>query len=116
MRGLMTGSHYSHSFGHLVAMASSVIASNQQPDPSQTGLFDTPPKPRQRNYELLSDNYTCVPSVMLYFPLIAWLVSRAFESGDPSTALYHVAILLDPLSEAAQKWSSLLGVCATIVI
>jgi UDP-glucose:glycoprotein glucosyltransferase len=41
------------------------------------------------------------------------VVSRAFESGDPSTALYHVAILLDPLSEAAQKWSSLLGVCAT---
>ena len=35
---------------------------------------------------------------------------RLFEVGDNSTALYHVAVILDPLSEIAQRWSSLLEV------
>jgi UDP-glucose:glycoprotein glucosyltransferase len=52
------------SFGSVVAMVSSIISSGQQPDPSQTGLFDAPAKPRQRNYELLSDNYTFVPCAL----------------------------------------------------
>jgi hypothetical protein len=34
-----------------------------------------------------------------------------FQYGDNSTALYHVAVILDPLSETAQRWSSLLEVC-----
>ena len=33
-----------------------------------------------------------------------------FEIGDNSTALYNVAVVMDPLSETAQKWSSLLQV------
>jgi hypothetical protein len=37
-------------------------------------------------------------------------VLRSFEVGDNSTALYHVAVILDPLSETAQRWSSLLEV------
>jgi hypothetical protein len=33
-----------------------------------------------------------------------------FELGDSSTAMYHFSVLLDPLSEATQKWSSLVEV------
>src|SRR5438477_8930889 len=96
-------------FGQLVSMASSVISSSQLPDPSEVGLFDTPQKPRQRSYQFLSDNYTLVACDML--PLRqSYFLSRAFELGNESTALYHVAILLDPISEAAQKWSSLVKV------
>lgn len=78
------------SYAHLVSMASSVVAAIQMPDPSESGLFDAPPRPRQRGYRLLDSNYT------------------SFEFGNNQTALYHVAILVDPLSETAQKWASLL--------
>ena len=47
-----------HVFETLVSMASSLIASIQLPDPSESGLFDTPPKPRQRSYMLLDRNHT----------------------------------------------------------
>lgn len=33
-----------------------------------------------------------------------------FEFGDNSTALYHLAVVVDPLSETAQKWSGILKV------
>ncbi|KAL4079421.1 glycosyltransferase family 24 protein [Scleroderma citrinum] len=75
---------------NLISVASSIIYADQQPDPSEAGLFDTSPKPRTGNYRLLSGNYT------------------KFEFGDRSTARTHVGLLLDPLSEAAQKWSSVL--------
>jgi hypothetical protein len=38
------------------------------------------------------------------------------QYGHNSTALYHVAVILDPLSETAQRWSSLLEVCDLLVI
>ena len=38
------------------------------------------------------------------------IAARKFEFGDNSTALLHFALLLDPLSEAAQKYSSLIEV------
>ncbi|KAH7929980.1 glycosyltransferase family 24 protein [Leucogyrophana mollusca] len=79
-------------YSHLVSISSSIISAIQQPDPHEAGLFDTTPRPRTRNYRLLSGNYT------------------RFEIGDRSSALSHVAILLDPLSESAQKWSSVLGI------
>ena len=41
-----------------VAMASSVVSSSQLPDPSESGLFDAPLRPRQRNYQLLESEYT----------------------------------------------------------
>ena len=93
-------------------MSSSIISSNQQPDPSQTGLFDTPRKLRQRNYQLILDNYTFVSHVLRSCSSISSFVCRAFETGNSSSALYHIAVLLDPISEAAQKWSSLMGVGA----
>ncbi|KAF8989563.1 UDP-glucose:glycoprotein glucosyltransferase-domain-containing protein, partial [Cyathus striatus] len=77
-------------FAELTSMSSSIISSMQQPDPSEIGLFDAPQKPRMTNYKLLDAKYT------------------SYELGDSSTALYHVVVLLDPLSEIAQKWSSIL--------
>ncbi|KAG6330916.1 hypothetical protein ID866_8172 [Astraeus odoratus] len=43
---------------NLIAVASSIIYADQQPDPSEVGLFDTAPRPRSRNYRLLSGDYT----------------------------------------------------------
>lgn len=40
----------------------------------------------------------------------AKILRRMFELGDNSTALYNVGVIIDPLSETAQKWSSLLHV------
>ena len=39
------------------------------------------------------------------------LTSRSFSLGDPETAILHVAAVLDPVSEQAQRWSGLLKVC-----
>jgi len=39
-------------------MASSVISSIQIPDPSESGLFDTPYRPRNRNYRILEADHT----------------------------------------------------------
>jgi UDP-glucose:glycoprotein glucosyltransferase len=59
------------SFAHLVSMACSVIWSIQLPDPSEAGLFDAPPKPRQRNYQFLANNYTFVAhSVVAIFTIL----------------------------------------------
>ncbi|KAF8888622.1 UDP-glucose:glycoprotein glucosyltransferase-domain-containing protein [Infundibulicybe gibba] len=58
---------------NMISMSSAIVAAIQQPDR----------RPRQRNYQLLDDEYT------------------GFEFGDNSTALYHFA--------TSQKWSSLLN-------
>ncbi|TFK82573.1 glycosyltransferase family 24 protein [Polyporus arcularius HHB13444] len=73
----------------MTSIASSIVSSIQLPDPSEAGLFNAPQRPRLRNYQMLSGTYT------------------AFSIGDNTTALYHFGVLVDPLSEAAQKWSSL---------
>ena len=39
--------------------------------------------------------------------VIEFFTSR-FTFGDNSTALFNFGVVLDPLSESAQKWSSLL--------
>ncbi|KAK7047284.1 killer toxin resistant protein [Paramarasmius palmivorus] len=78
------------SLAHVISMTSSFIAAIQLPDPSEVGLFERSQRPRQRNYRTLEGKYTC------------------FEFGDNSTALYQIGVLLDPLSETAQKWSSLM--------
>ena len=39
---------------------------------------------------------------------IWWL--RSMEFGNNETAIYHVAVILDPLTSIAQKWSSILSV------
>ncbi|KAG8216803.1 glycosyltransferase family 24 protein [Butyriboletus roseoflavus] len=75
----------------LISMASSIIYADQQPDPSEVGLFDSAPKPRTRNYRLLSSSYT------------------KLAVGDPTAAESHIAVVVDPLSEAAQRWSTILA-------
>jgi UDP-glucose:glycoprotein glucosyltransferase len=85
-----------YSAAELISMSTSIIASDHQPDPSEVGLFDTPNKARQRSYELLNKEFT------------------SFEIGDNSTALYHIAVLVDPLSEQGQKWSSIIQVCTSV--
>ncbi|KIP02024.1 glycosyltransferase family 24 protein [Phlebiopsis gigantea 11061_1 CR5-6] len=74
----------------MIFLASSLLSSIHQPDPSEVGLFNAPIRPRRRNYKMLSGE------------------STTFEYGDESTALFHFGVLLDPLSEAAQKWTALL--------
>ncbi|TFY57738.1 hypothetical protein EVJ58_g6843 [Rhodofomes roseus] len=78
------------SYAEVVSLASSLISAIELPDPSEVGLLNVPHKSRQLKYRLLDTEYT------------------AFTLGDNSTASYHFGILLDPLSEAAQKWSSLM--------
>ncbi|KAF9269441.1 hypothetical protein L218DRAFT_953049 [Marasmius fiardii PR-910] len=78
------------SLSNFISLVSSFIAAIQLPDPSEVGLFDAPQRPRTRNYQMLESEYTC------------------FEYGDNTTAVYQVAALVDPLSETAQRWSSLL--------
>ena len=46
-------------------MTASVIAAIQEPDPSETGLFDKPPTPRSRAYRLLESDYTWVVPMSL---------------------------------------------------
>jgi UDP-glucose:glycoprotein glucosyltransferase len=95
----------------VVGMASSVVSSSQLPDASEIGLFDAPLRPRQRSYQLLDLEHTYAAIISLSFLLsLILIVSSCFEFGNNSTALYHIAVLLDPLSETAQKWSSILEV------
>ncbi|EKM57416.1 glycosyltransferase family 24 protein [Phanerochaete carnosa HHB-10118-sp] len=74
----------------LIARAASLISSIHQPDPSEVGLFNAPVRPRKRSYQLLGGEHT------------------KYEFGDNATAIFHVGILLDPISDTAQKWSALL--------
>ncbi|KAF8145393.1 hypothetical protein K438DRAFT_547782 [Mycena galopus ATCC 62051] len=78
------------SSSHLISMASSVLATLYAPEANGGGIFDAPKRPRQRSYEILEDQYS------------------SFQFGNNSTALYHIAVILDPLSEVGQRWSSLL--------
>ncbi|KAL6299204.1 glycosyltransferase family 24 protein [Sparassis latifolia] len=78
------------SYAEMVALTSSVVSAIQVPDPSEVGLFNAPYKPRKLSYQLLSGKYT------------------SFMFGENSTALFHFGIVVDPLSESAQKWSSLI--------
>jgi len=40
--------------------------------------------------------------------LIVKCLPRRFTFGENSTAIFNFGVVLDPLSESAQKWSSLL--------
>ncbi|KII87653.1 glycosyltransferase family 24 protein [Plicaturopsis crispa FD-325 SS-3] len=83
-------------FANLVSIASSIVWSAQLPDPSENGLFDTPMRLRTRSYKLLEGNHT------------------ALEFGDEKTAICHISVILDPVSEAAQKWSTMIEWLASL--
>ncbi|KAJ7078310.1 glycosyltransferase family 24 protein [Mycena belliarum] len=74
----------------LISGCTSLLAAISAPEPNGGGIFDAPKRPRQRSYQLLDDQYS------------------TFEFGDNTTALYQIAVLIDPVSEMAQKWASLL--------
>ncbi|KAI0063832.1 hypothetical protein BV25DRAFT_1801498 [Artomyces pyxidatus] len=76
------------SFADLISTASSVISKIQLPD-SEGGMFSQPAAARTQTYNLLDGEYT------------------SFEIGNRSTALHHFAVILDPLSEHAQRYTSL---------
>ena len=71
----------------VVLMAASVLAASQQAVPNEIGLFDAHPRPRQRGYEFLESLHT------------------AYKIGGNSTALYHIAVVLDPPSETGKSGS-----------
>ncbi|CUA68035.1 UDP-glucose:glycoprotein glucosyltransferase [Rhizoctonia solani] len=83
-------------YADLVARVSSIISSVSVPDPSEEGLFQSKSLARQRSYNELTGK------------------DCTFEIGDNSTALFHIGLLLDPLSESAQKWTSIIEWLATV--
>ncbi|CAE6531593.1 unnamed protein product [Rhizoctonia solani] len=83
-------------YADLVARVSSIISSVSVPDPSEEGLFQSKSLARQRPYNELNGK------------------DCTFEIGDNSTALFYVGLLLDPLSESAQKWTSIVEWLATV--
>jgi UDP-glucose:glycoprotein glucosyltransferase len=56
------------------------------------GIFDTPVYSRRRSYEMLNSKVGIM------------------EFGSKEDAVFQIAITLDPLSEIAQKWSSIIKV------
>jgi UDP-glucose:glycoprotein glucosyltransferase len=70
------------------------VSSNSDIPP---GIFETPIYSRRRSYELLD------PKV------------GVLEYGEKKDAVFQFAITLDPLSETAQKWSSIIKVSSTIL-
>lgn len=77
-------------YADVVAAATSVISTIQLPDPDQSALMNAQPRLRRRGYLHLGGEHT------------------RFTFGDDSIAIFQFGVILDPLSESAQKWSSLL--------
>ncbi|KAK6902778.1 hypothetical protein I203_108037 [Kwoniella mangroviensis CBS 8507] len=74
---------------NLLAVSSSVIASAYKPD-SAEGIFVPTQAARARLYKKLDDG------------------TLSFTLGDPEKAILDVAVIVDPISENAQKWSTVL--------
>jgi UDP-glucose:glycoprotein glucosyltransferase len=68
------------------------IASVSSTSDVPAGIFNTPTYSRRRSYDLLNPDL------------------GVLEFGSKKDAVFQVAATLDPLSEAAQKWSSILKV------
>lgn len=83
-------------FADMISTAASIVASVQIPDPSAEGLFNMPQRPRQRQYRHLDSKHS------------------KLTIGDESKALFHFAVLLDPVSETAQKWGALIKWLTTL--
>jgi len=88
-------------------MATSVISTIQLPDQDQSALMNAQPRHRRRGYLLLDGDHTLVGPLLITSPVIDRFPSH-FTFGENSTAIFKFGIVLDPLSESAQKWSSLL--------
>ncbi|KAI9511020.1 UDP-glucose:glycoprotein glucosyltransferase-domain-containing protein [Russula earlei] len=71
----------------LVSMVASVIFASPSEDSSHS--VNNVPAPRNLNYKLMNSRYT------------------AFTVGNNASALHHFAVILDPLSDQAQRYTSL---------
>ncbi|KAG8997541.1 hypothetical protein FRB90_012486, partial [Tulasnella sp. 427] len=72
---------------NLLAKVSSIILADQIPE---SGMVETTPTPRSRPYSLLES------------------VNASFAIGNNETAMFHFGIILNPVSDIAQKYSSLM--------
>ncbi|KAJ6489845.1 UDP-glucose:glycoprotein glucosyltransferase-domain-containing protein [Mycena sanguinolenta] len=89
---------------HRISMVSSVLVALYVPEANEGDIFDGPSVPGTTRLE---DQYSLV-FLLLVLPVLT-LSPSTFQFGDNSTALYHVAVILDPVSEIGQRpWSSLL--------
>jgi UDP-glucose:glycoprotein glucosyltransferase len=90
-------------------MVSSVVSTLQSEDPTRSGMFNKGPVTRSQDYKRMNSQYTlvahriCVGCLALANPSTI----SAFTMGDNSTALHRFVLILDPLSEQAQKYTSL---------
>jgi len=75
----------------LGAQLTSIVAVSSTSD-VPSGIFDTPVHSRRRSYELLDSKV------------------GVLEFGSMDDAVFQFAMTLDPLSETAQKWSSIIKV------
>jgi len=86
--------HFIVNFRNLLLFVAQLtsIASVSSTSDVPPGIFDTPIYSRRRSYELLNPT------------------AGVLEYGSLDDDVFQFAIVLDPLSEAAQKWSSIIKV------
>lgn len=77
-------------YAHLVTMASSIIGKAYEQDETAEGMFHGPPNQRTTAFDRLGAELSM------------------FEIGKRDEALFRFTVILDPLSESAQRWSSVL--------
>jgi hypothetical protein len=61
-------------------------------DPADQGIFQRPQAPRNRIYQRFHANFT------------------SFSKGDSDNAVFHIGAVLDPLTDTARKWASIIEV------
>jgi UDP-glucose:glycoprotein glucosyltransferase len=91
-------------------MVSSIVSTLQVEDPTRSGIVNKGPVTRSQDYTRMDDQYTFVIFALVS---VAWLTLypvSAFTMGDNTTALHRFVVILDPLSEQAQKYTSLFEV------
>ena len=78
----------SSAFTDLATLASSIVSSIHLPDPSESGLFNAPIRPRRRIYQTLSGNFTYVQYV--------WDV--VYNTADSRIGDLSMVVTLQPCS------------------
>lgn len=93
-------------------MVSSVVSTLQGDDPTRSGMFNKGPVTRSRDYMRMDSQYRLVPHRICVDCLALANPSTisAFTVGDNSTALHRFVVVVDPLSEQAQRYTSLFEV------
>ena len=94
----------------LYTMTASVISAAFVPDPSAQGLFGAPPQIRQRVYQDLPGNFRYSNHVPSYSQTDGPFPTSSFKIGDEPSAVFHIGVVLNPLSEVAQKWAPMITV------